>query len=152
MCEAAANGGRCGSFVTLPRLCLAPWHGPARQTRAGLASLGGLAGADELFDLVDDVLGELALPRAHDAPNGLLAGDDRDHSVDVGLPDRGGHVGARDPDTSLLVDLDRVLVGKLAQARAVRERQAALDRKPRKRAVHRAGIEVAEVQPPREPL
>src|SRR5207244_1440946 len=90
--------------------------------------------------------------RAHDRAHGLVARDDGDHPVDVGLADRGGHVGARDPHPALLIEGDRVLVRELAKARAVGERQAALQREPGERAVHRTRVQVAEAEPLRELL
>src|SRR5207244_9201414 len=81
-----------------------------------------------------------------------VARNDGDEAVDVRLADRRGDIGVGDPDAPLRVEGDRVLVRELTEAVALRERHAAADREPGQRAVHRAGVEVAETEPLGEPL
>src|SRR5512133_3194532 len=112
---------------------------------------GGLRGDDgaDVATLDHDVavLGELLLARTHHLAHGRVARDDRDEAVDVGLADRGGDVGVRDPDAAVLVEGDRLLGRGLAELVAVPQRHPALARKPGQRAVHRAGVEIAKAQP-----
>ena len=74
--------------------------------------------------------------------------------VDLRAADRRGDVGAGDEDAAVALEGDRVLARELAEALAVGEVEGALQRKPRERAVHRAGVEVAEPEalgePPRD--
>ena len=95
--------------------------------------------------------GELTLPLAHHLAHLVVARDDRDHPVDARLADRRGHVGAGDEDAAVLVEGDRVLARELAERLAVAERQRLAHREPGERAVHRAGVEVAEAEPLGEP-
>jgi len=75
-----------------------------------------------------------------------MARDDRHEPIDAGLPDRGGHVGARDRDAARLIEVDPVLAGQAAEPLALAERDALPHRQPRERAIHRPGVEVAEAE------
>src|SRR6476469_3674308 len=111
-------------------------------------SLRGDHGADvAALDHDVAIVGELLLARAHHLAHVLVARDDRDEAVDVGLANRGGDVRVGDPDAPLLVEADRRLGRELAELVAVAERHPALAREPRQRPVHRAGVEVAKAQP-----
>ena len=112
-------------------------------------------GAD-VASLDDDValVTELALALAHHLAHRRVARDDRHHPVDLRAADRRGDVGAGDEDAAVALEGDRVLARELAEAVAVGEVEGALQREPRERAVHRAGVEVAELEalgePPRD--
>ncbi len=80
-----------------------------------------------------------------------MAGDDRHLAVDAGLPDRRRDVRAGNPDAPALVERDRIRGSELAERLAVAERQAALQREPRDRPVHRTRVEVSESEPLGEP-
>ena len=73
--------------------------------------------------------------------------DDRHHPVDLRATDRGSDVGSGDEDTTVGLEGDGILACEPAEALSVGEVERALEREPRDRAVHRAGIEVAEAQP-----
>src|SRR5437870_2605956 len=79
--------------------------------------------------------------------SGGVTGDDGDEPVDAGLPNRTGDVRSVDEDAALLLDLDGAGAGELAEGRAVAEREAAGEREPGQRAVHRPGVEVAKAEP-----
>ena len=105
-------------------------------------------GAD-VAALDDDValVPERPLPLAHHLAHLRVARDDRDELVDVGLADRGGDVGAVDEDATRVVEADRVLGRELGELVGEVEREPAAPREPGERAVHRAGVEVAEAEP-----
>ncbi len=73
--------------------------------------------------------------------------DDGNHPVDLRLADRRGHVGAVDPHAIVVVEPHGLLLRELRERVGVAELEAALHREPRERAVHRAGVEVAEAEP-----
>src|SRR5262245_63266483 len=79
-----------------------------------------------------------------------MACDDGHEAVDPRLPDRGRDVGPVDVDAATVVELDGVLRGQLCQLWATVEREFLAQRKPGERAVHRAGVEIAEAKPARE--
>ncbi len=109
-------------------------------------------GAD-IAALDDDVsvAAEVALPVAHHLPHLGMARDDRDEPVDLGAPDRRGHVGAGDEAAAVGVEVDRVLRGQPAEPRALVHRHAVAQRKPGQRPVHRARVEVSEAESLGEP-
>ena len=76
-----------------------------------------------------------------------MSRDDRDHPVDSVAADRGGDVGAGDPDALLLVEPHRLGERQLAQCLAVAEVDSTLHREPGHRAVHRPRVEIAEAEP-----
>src|SRR5205823_4961960 len=80
-----------------------------------------------------------------------MSRDDRHHAVDLRAADRRRDVDAVDEDALLVLERDRLLARERAEALAVGEVEAALEREPRERAVHRAGVEVAEGEPLGEP-
>ena len=80
----------------------------------------------------------------------MVAGHDRHHPVDARLADRGGDVGPGNPDPVVLGEEDGVLARELRQPFRVTEVEPPLHGEPRKRAVHRARVEVAEAEPLRK--
>ena len=96
------------------------------------------------------LLAELPLPLAHHLAHRRVPRDDRDHPVDPRVADRRRDVGAGDPHAAVLVERDRLLPRQLGQQLGLAERNAPLHREPRQRAIHRAGVEVAEAEPLRE--
>ncbi len=96
-------------------------------------------------------LGQFALALTHDRAHLRVPGDDGHEPVDPRLTDRGRDIGASDRDATGFVEVDLVLAGKLAELVALRERDPFLHRKPRERAVHRPGVEVAKAEALCEP-
>ena len=96
------------------------------------------------------LMAELALPLAHHLAHLVVARDDGDHAVDARLPDRRGHVGARDRHAARLVEDHRVPARELPERLRLGERQPFAHREPGEGAVHRARVEVAEAEPLRE--
>ena len=93
---------------------------------------------------------QLALALAHHLPHVVVARDDRHHPVDPRPPDRRRHVRARDEHAAVFVERDRASPCEPAQWLALGQRQPLAHREPGQRAVHRAGIEVAEAEPLRQ--
>jgi hypothetical protein len=113
-------------------------HGGVRRNdRADIAA----------FDHDVPYTAELALPVAHDLAHTRIPCDDGNHPVDFGLPDRRGHIGAVDPDAVVLVEPHGLLLRESRDRIGVREVEVAPHREPGERAVHRARVEVAEVEP-----
>ena len=109
--------------------------------------IGDDHGADvAAFDHDVAVVGELALTLPHDRPDLGVPSDDGDEPVDLGAADRRRHVGAADEAASLGVEVDRVRRREIAEQRALVHRHAVAPREPGQRAVHGAGVEVAEAE------
>src|SRR5581483_6007066 len=90
------------------------------------------------------------LASAHDAAHRRLPRHERHEPVDPRLADRGGDVAAGDRDAPVLAERDGVLRRELGERRAVLGVDPALGGEPGERAVHGAGVEVAEAEPRRE--
>ena len=94
---------------------------------------------------------ELALPHAHHLAHLRMPRDDGHHAVDLRAADCGRDVDAVDGHALLVLERHGVRARELPELPAVGEVEAALDREPCERAVHRAGVEVAEREPLGEP-
>ena len=113
----------------------APMPGRSHERRAAATARVGDeidldlgVGRDDRADVAaldDDValLPERALPLAHHLAHGVVARDDGDELVDVGLADRGRSRRAGDEDPAALVELDRVLGRELGELGGAVERQ-----------------------------
>ena len=160
-CASAAGRMRAASLWSRRRRSVASASPPisGRSARRRCARTFGIGdeidlhlrvGRDDGADVasLDDdvaVVTELALALAHDLAHLRMARDDRHHPVDLRAADRGGDVGAGDEDAAVVLEGDRVLAARAAPRRSPSERSnARLQREPRERAVHRAGVEVAE--------
>src|SRR5439155_20545624 len=105
------------------------------------------AGADvAALDHDVAVLGQLALTITHHIANLGMAGDDGDEPVDLRPPDRRGDVRAGDEAAPVLVEVDRVPRGELAEPGALVERDSLAESEPGDGAIHRAGVEITEAQ------
>jgi hypothetical protein len=80
-----------------------------------------------------------------------MARDDGNHAVDLRATDRSRDVGAGDEDALLVLEGDGVLAREPPETFAVGKVERLLERKPRERAIHRAGVEVPELEPFGEP-
>jgi len=60
----------------------------------------------------------------------LLACDERDEAVDLGLPDRSRDIRVCDPDAAGVVERDRMRAGELRERRTVVERELTSRRQP----------------------
>src|SRR4029079_10484162 len=84
---------------------------------------------------------ELALSRSHHLAHLRVPGDDRDGGVDLRLADAGRHVLPGDLDRVRVTERDLMRLRERLEPWPVVERDALVQREPRERAVHRAGVE-----------
>src|SRR5262249_24380557 len=117
---------------------------------------GRLDDRADVAPLDDDVTvcAELPLPLAHDLADSGVCCDHWNLSVDTGLANRGRHIGGGDPHAFVVVERHGVLHREARELVGAVERNAPVHREPRERAIHRAGVEVAEAEslgePPRD--
>jgi hypothetical protein len=89
---------------------------------------------------------ELALALPHHLPDLGVARDRGDDAVDPGLPDLLRHILASDED-AVALEGHSLAECKVAQRRAILERDALVERELRQRPVHGARVEVAKAEP-----